>query len=74
MLFHQGVLRAVYGQVLAADGLFGNDTAAATSRVLGELAIDPDLSRLENWRAFLIATARRAFDQSAARRYGVSRR
>ena len=47
---------------IAVDGAWGPDTDAALLRLCAELNQTQDADEVENWRAFLLACASRAFE------------
>ena len=61
-LFVQLMSRHVLGVEIAVDGAWGPKTDAALARLCDELDQSQDLDEVENWRAFLLACAGRAFE------------
>jgi hypothetical protein len=61
-LFVQLMSRHVLGVEIGVDGAWGPDTDAALVRLCDELDQTQDLDEVENWRAFLLACAGRAFE------------
>ncbi len=65
--FIQETVNAVYGEAVAAEGEWGNETASALKRVRDRLGIGP-VTTTANWLLFLAQASQDAFALAEARR------
>ncbi len=61
VLYLQAALTHLHGAPVEIDGIYGQETARTTQRILRELGLDGSLEQLGIWKAFLAQSADRGF-------------